>query len=84
MHYTWGIYTYMEYYLFLNFHPNALLAGYIAKNKEKLCVKAPEIDGVLQWRTRRLQYFLLPVFIVLVICTTILALANILYLRLLS
>jgi uncharacterized membrane protein len=69
MHYTWGIYTYVGIIYFTIF-TQSLLAGYIAKNKEKLCVKAPEIDGVLQWRIRLLNIFLLPVFIVLVICNT--------------
>ncbi len=70
MHYTWGIYTYLGIIYFTIF-TQSLLAGYIAKNKEKLCVKAPEIDGVFSnWRIRLLNIFLLPVFIVLVICNT--------------
>jgi uncharacterized membrane protein len=75
LHYTWGIYTYMGI-IFFTIFTQSLLAVYIAKNKEKLCVKAPEIDSVLQWRIRLLNLFLLPVFIAVVICNNYFSLSQ--------
>jgi len=67
IHYTWGVYTYMGIIYFTVF-TQSLLVGYLVKNKDTLCIKTPEIDSVLRWKIRRLNLFLLPIFILTVIC----------------
>jgi len=69
MHFTWGLYTYIGIICF-TFLTQTILIGYLVKNKEELCVKNSEIEAALEWKTRRLNLFIVPLFIILTFIVT--------------
>ncbi|SHM11877.1 TMEM175 family protein [Mucilaginibacter sp. OK098] len=69
MHFTWGLYTYIGIICF-TFFTQTILIGYLVKNKEDLCVKNSEIETALEWKIRRLNLFIVPVFIILAFLVT--------------
>jgi uncharacterized membrane protein len=63
--YTWGIYTYIGIIYFVYF-TQTLLIHYLIRNKEVLCVKTDQIENALMWKVRRLSYFLIPVYVIII------------------
>ena len=66
--YSWGIYTYATITLATVF-TQTMLMGYLIKNKELLCSNTEEIEIMLRWKIARFDYFVLPVFVILVAAT---------------
>ncbi len=60
MQYTWGIYTYATIN-YLCIFTQTMLVGYLIRNKEDLCIKTSEIETVLRWKTKRLNYIIVPI-----------------------
>jgi uncharacterized membrane protein len=69
MQYSWGIYTYGSI-TFLTIFTQTMLTGYLIKNKDILCLNTAKIENALMWKINRFDYFILPVFAVLVAVTT--------------
>lgn len=69
MQYTWGVYTYLGI-LYFTFMTQNLLIGYLIRNREELCDRPDQIKDTMKWRIRRLSFFTLPVFFVLMILGT--------------
>jgi len=68
MQYSWGIYTYASI-TFLTIFTQAMLTGYLVKNKEMLCLNTARIENALTWKITRFDYFILPVFALLLAAT---------------
>jgi uncharacterized membrane protein len=71
--YFWGTETYLVIYLSTVF-TETLLAGYLIKHKEELCYNTSEIENTLHWKIKRLDYFLLPGMLGLMVAAAILKL----------
>ncbi len=68
MQYTWGVFTYVSIYQLTNF-TQTMLIGYLIKNKEELCYRTGEIEHILHWKVKKLDYFAAPVVALLIACT---------------
>ena len=68
MQYSWGVYTYASI-TFLTLFTQTMLTGYLIRNKEALCLKTGEIEHMLLWKLSRFDYFILPIFAILVAVT---------------
>ncbi|WP_345951168.1 TMEM175 family protein [Mucilaginibacter sp. PAMB04274] len=58
--YTYSVNIYISVVL-ANLLTQALLVGFIVRNKAELCIANPNIETTLQWKVQRLYYFMIPV-----------------------
>jgi uncharacterized membrane protein len=66
LQYTWGVYTYMGI-IYLAFFTQALLIGYLVRNRDTLCLHAEKMPIALKWRVRKIGLYMLPLFFVMII-----------------
>ncbi|MGZ3776391.1 MAG: TMEM175 family protein [Mucilaginibacter sp.] len=71
--YSWGAYTYLSI-LLSSIFTQTLLARYLVRNKEKLCFAPGIVEEKLKWKVIKLNLYIVPVFVALIITLTILAL----------
>jgi uncharacterized membrane protein len=69
MQYSWGAYTYVFIY-YLTVFTQTMLIGYLIRNKHELCIKTSEIETVLRWKVKRIDYFILPLTVILIAVTS--------------
>jgi uncharacterized membrane protein len=63
MQFTWAGYTYVGIFLFSTLS-QTLMATYLINNQHKLCFDVSSLDKILSYRARRLNYFIIPLVIV--------------------
>jgi uncharacterized membrane protein len=68
INYKWGIYTY-AIISYLAVFTQTMLMGYLIKNKEELCTHTAQIKDIFRWKLKRVDYFQLPLGIVLMAIT---------------
>lgn len=68
MNYDTGAFVYICIIYFSTF-TQAVLTGYLIKNKASLCLKNDEIEMALKWHIVRLHYFFIPIAYALLACT---------------
>lgn len=66
MQYTWGVYTYLGI-LYFTFLMQNLLIGYLVRHREELCDRPDELSDAMRWKVRRLSFYTLPFFILLML-----------------
>jgi uncharacterized membrane protein len=71
--FSWGVYTYLGI-LLSSIFTQTLLARYLVRNKEKLCFAPGIVEEKLKWKVIKLNLYLIPVFVALIIALSILAL----------
>lgn len=75
MQYTWGVYTYLGI-LYFTFLMQNVLIGYLVRNRQELCDRPDEMVSTLRWKLRRLSFFTLPAFFILMLIASIFKLSQ--------
>jgi uncharacterized membrane protein len=57
--------------IFSTLFAQSLIARYLLKYREKLCIATTQLEKTFEWKTNRINLFLLPVLTVAVICFSI-------------
>ncbi len=73
MQFTWAGYTYVGIFLFSTFS-QTLMATYLVNNQHKLCYNVSNLDSILTYKARRLNYFIIPIMISIMVAISYLAL----------
>jgi uncharacterized membrane protein len=64
---TWLIYVAV---LFASIFTESLIAWHLLKNRDKLCIKTADLETHFQWKIGRLNLFLIPAFMVILLILT--------------
>jgi uncharacterized membrane protein len=70
--YSWGAYTYLGI-LLSSIFAQTLLARYLVRNKEKLCFAPGILEEKLKWKVVKLNLYIIPVFVALIIVLSVVA-----------
>jgi uncharacterized membrane protein len=68
MKYYWGLYTYLVI-IYFSLFTQALLVGYLIKNKAQLCFADDNMKATLRWNTIRVNYVVVPATFLLLYLT---------------
>lgn len=71
--YSWGVYTYISI-LLSSIFTQTLLIRYLVKNKEKLCFATEIVEQKLRWKVVKMNLYIIPVFVALLIVLSIFSL----------